>query len=357
MRRPRVKREHTPHRFDDGTIRLGGEVYGIAAEVTDPHGWVWDALTSMDGATSLQDIETELAGRHPRLGPDGAHRLVKELIDTGYVEDADTGRPEGFTDDEIERYSRNHAYFRRIDLRPGSDPWETQRRVTRSRVTVLGVGGTGSHAAWALAAVGVGTLHLVDPDRVELSNLTRQALYTEADLGRPKAQVAAERLGALNSSGTFTYDVRRVDTEDALRELVAGSDVFVLCADEPRNDAIAKMTSRACAALRVPWVTAGYNGPLVTVGVYGPEGPCFECVGAGEEAKLKPGWHPDMGGAGALAPTAGISGQLIANEVVSLVTGTGRTAPGYVRGLNLIAPDQLVHVRHPARPECTLCNP
>jgi molybdopterin/thiamine biosynthesis adenylyltransferase len=357
VRRPQVKREHVPHRFDDGTIRLGGELYGIAAEITDPQGWIWNALTLMDGVTALQDIETVLAKRYPQLGPDGARRLVRELIDTGYVEDAAAGRPEGFTDGEIERYSRNHDYFRRIDLRPESDSWENQRRIRSSRVTVLGVGGTGSHAAWALAAVGVGSIHLVDPDRVEVSNLTRQALYTEADVGRAKAQVAAERLGAVNSSGTFTYNLRRVDTEDALRGLVAVSDVFVLCADEPRNDVITKMTSRVCAALRVPWVTAGYNGPLVTVGVYGPQGPCFECVGAGEEAKLKPGWHPDLGGTGALAPAAGISGQLLANEVVSLVTGTGKTAPGFVRGLNLIAPDHLVHVRHPARPECPLCNP
>lgn len=357
MRQPRVKQEHLPHRFDDGTIRIGGELYGTAAEITDAYGWVWDALTRMDGATPLQDIEAALVHAHPQLGSDGARRLVAALISTGYVEDAAAGRPEGFTDEEIERYSRNHAYFRRIDLRPDSDPWEAQRRLMNARVTVLGVGGTGSHAAWALAASGVGTLHLVDPDRVELSNLTRQALFSEADVGKPKAQVAAERLKALNSAGEFTYALRQVATVDALRELAAGSDVFVLCADEPREDGITILTNRACAALRIPWVTAGYNGPLVAVGVYGPGGPCFECVGAGEEAKLKHGWQPDMGGAGAMAFTAGISGQLIAHEVISLLTGTGSATLGFVRGLNLIAPDQTVHVRHPARPECRLCNP
>ncbi|AGS73493.1 dinucleotide-utilizing protein [Streptomyces collinus Tu 365] len=353
---PRVKPEHTAHRFDDGTIRIGGELYGIAAEITDPHGWVWEALSLMDGATPVERIEAELAARHPSLGDSGARGMVKALLDTGYLEDAAGGHPEGLTGDETERYSRNHAYFRRIDLRPGSDPWAAQRRLKNARVGILGVGGTGSHAAWALAAVGVGSLHLVDPDRVEVSNLTRQVLYGEADLGRPKAQVAVERLRSVNSAGSFTCDIRMVDTEKALAELVSDCDVFALCADEPRNDLIAKMTNRVCAAQGVPWVTAGYNGPLVTVGVYGPAGPCFECVGAGEEAKLKPGWHPDLGGTGVLAPSAGISGQLIAHEVVSLLTGTGRRAPGYVRGLNLIAPDQLVDVRHPARPECPLCG-
>ncbi|MFE2297020.1 HesA/MoeB/ThiF family protein [Streptomyces sp. NPDC059445] len=358
MRRPRVKPEHAAHRFDDGTIRIGGELYGIAAEITDPDGRVWEALTLMDGATPVECVEARLAARHPRLGADGAHEVVQALLDSGYIEDAAAdGRPAGLTDDELERYSRNHTYFRRIDLRPGSDPWALQLRLKQARVTILGVGGTGSHAAWALAATGVGNLHLVDPDRVELSNLTRQVLYSEADLGRPKAQVAVERLRAVNSAGSFTCDIRRVDTEDALAELVSRCEVFVLCADEPRNDLIAKMTSRVCAALGVRWVVAGYNGPLVTVGVYGPDGPCFECVGAGEEAKLKPGWHPDLGSRGALAPAAGISGQLIAYETISLLTGTARRAPGYVRGVNLIAPDHVVDVRHPARPECSLCSP
>ncbi|MEV4228956.1 ThiF family adenylyltransferase [Streptomyces bobili] len=352
-----MKPEHAPHRFDDGTIRIGGEIYGIAAEISDAHGWVWAALTRMDGMTPTEAIKEDLSALYPRLGPDGAGTLLRDLLHSGYVEDAAVGPPDGLTEAEMERYSRNHAYFRRVDLRPGSNPWEAQWRLKFSRVVVLGVGGTGSHAAWALAAAGIGSLHLVDPDSVEMSNLTRQVLYGEADLGRPKAQVAAERLASVNSAGSFTYDASMVDTEEGLRELVSKCDVFALCADEPRNDLIAKMTSRACAALGVPWVSAGYNGPLVTVGVYGPEGPCFECVGAGEEAKLKPGWYPDLGGAGVLAPAAGISGNLIAHEIIALLTGTSRLAPGFVRGLNLIAPDQLVNVRHPARSDCELCNP
>jgi molybdopterin/thiamine biosynthesis adenylyltransferase len=161
----------------------------------------------------------------------------------------------------------------------------------------------------------------------------------------------------VNSSGSFTHERRRVDTEADLAALVNGFDVFVLCADEPRNDVIVKMTNRVCAALGIPWAYAGYNGPLVAVGVYGPGGPCFECVAAGEERKLKPGANPRMGGVGVIAPLAGLSGHLIAYEVVALITGINRTPLGYVRGVNMIAPDHHVYVRHPARQDCDRCNP
>ncbi|MER7107295.1 HesA/MoeB/ThiF family protein [Streptomyces sp. NPDC000229] len=352
-----MKTEHEPQRFDDGTIRIGGAIYGTAAEISDPHGWVWDALVLMDGNTPSALIEERLVSRHPGLGASGARHVVAGLLGSGYVEDAAAPAPADFGPSDRERYSRNHAYFRRVDLRPGSDPWEAQRKLRQARVLVLGLGGTGSHAAWALAASGVGSLHCVDPDVVEESNLTRQVLYAEGDIGKPKAEVAAERLGAVNSSGSFTHERRRVDTEADLAALVTGFDVFVLCADEPRNDVIVKMTNRVCAALGIPWAYAGYNGPLVAVGVYGPGGPCFECVAAGEERKLKPGSNPRMGGVGVIAPLAGLSGQLIAYEVVALITGINRTPLGYVRGVNMIAPDHHVYVRHPARQDCDRCNP
>ncbi|GGS25287.1 thiamine/molybdopterin biosynthesis protein [Streptomyces rubiginosohelvolus] len=357
MRFPQVKEEHEPYRFDDGTIRIGGELYGTAAEIVDSHGWVWDALTLMDGETSVSRIEDELVSRHTPLGRPGARKVITTLLKSGYIEDSAAADPTGLSPHEIERYSRNHAFFRRVDLRARVDPWDSQLSLKRAKVLVLGLGGVGSHAAWSLAAAGVGSLHCIDPDSIEESNLTRQVLYAESDVGRSKAEVAVERLSAVNSSGSFTYEKRMVDTESELTDLVAGFDVFALCADEPRQGFIASLTNRVCAAQGVPWVSAGYNGPMVAVGVYAPTGPCYECIAAGEEEKLKPGAQLHLNGRGVLAPLAGIAGQLVAYEVISLITGIGRLAPGYVRGLNLISPDQHVLVQHPARPSCELCHP
>ncbi|WP_411114342.1 HesA/MoeB/ThiF family protein [Streptomyces sp. 029-5] len=356
MRFPRTKPEHSPYQYADDTIRIGGELYPIAAEIKDPDGRVWAALGFMDGRHTPAEIASELRTRFTSLTETTARALVDQLMTSGYVEDAAAAPATALSAAEMQRYGRNHAFFRRVDLRPGVSAWDAQARLRDANVVVLGMGGTGSHAAWALAAAGVGRLHCVDPDIVEVSNLTRQALYTESDIGRPKVEAAAEALTAVNSGTAVTYDQRMVDTEEGLTELVSGFDVLALCADEPRDDGINRMTSRACAVAGVPWAGAGYNGPLITVGVYAPQGPCFECVGAGEEARLKQGPIPHLGGPGVIAPSAGISGHLLAYEIISLLTGVGRRPPGYVRGINLIAPDQLIHVRHPALADCVACH-
>jgi molybdopterin/thiamine biosynthesis adenylyltransferase len=361
MRLPRVKPEHQPHRFDDGTIRIGGEVYGIAGEIADPHGWVWAALDLLDGTREPAKASTELGALFPAMRPVDAASIVAGLIDSGYLEDTAAALPAELSPNERDRYSRNKAFFRRVDLTPREHGWEAQLRLKNARVVLLGLGGTGSHAAWALAAAGVGRIHCVDSDVVELSNLTRQMLYTEDDLGRSKVGTAIRRLRQVNSDIEVTGERRRITNQHALTDLLTDCDVFALSADEPRDlpdgQGIRVWVNRECAAAGVPWAGGGYNGPLATVGVFAPEGPCYECLSAGEEALRRPGTPVDLGGPGVIGPSAGISGQLLAYEVISLITGVPGTPPGYIRGLNLIAPDQLVHVRHPPLDSCHLCHP
>ncbi|MFF2076798.1 HesA/MoeB/ThiF family protein [Kitasatospora sp. NPDC058162] len=356
MRLPKVKFDHLPYRTADGSVRIGGEIYGLGAEIRDPHGWVWTALGLLDGTRTEDRVVDELRSAHPELTSTSARRLVGGLIATGYLEDAAGADTELLDADEQARYTKNQAFFRRTDLRPRESQWDAQLRLKRASVVVLGVGGTGSHAAWALAAAGVGRVHCVDPDRVELSNLTRQVLYTEADLGRPKAEVAAERLRAVNSRIRVTHDIRRVDGLAALAELVAGHDALALCADEPDGETLRGWASEVCAQTGVPWVGGGYNGPFVSVGTFTREGPCFQCVAAGEEARLPDGPPPRLGGRGVLSASAGISGNLVAYEVIALLTGTSRLAPGYLRAVNLIAPDDQPLIRHERRPDCPHCR-
>ena len=155
-------------------------------------------------------------------------------VDTGYVEDAAGPAPAGLTERDLRRYDRAVGYFRWLDLTPQPSSWQPQARLRDARVTILGTGGTGGTggiAALALTASGVGHLHCVDPDVVELSNLSRQVLYTEDDIGKPKADAAVTRLRQLNSDVEITGQcLAAAGTEDVLG-LAVGCDVLLLAAD------------------------------------------------------------------------------------------------------------------------------
>lgn len=356
MRLPRVKAEHRPYRLGQDRIRIGGSVYGIAAEISDPRGHAWAALSEMNGTHTPSEIVDNLCGLFPDLKRADAVGVVDLLLESGYLEDAAARPPSNLSAAERERYSRNLAFFRWVDLVPRAHGWEAQIALKRARVLVLGLGGTGSHVAWALAAAGVGRIHCVDRDVVEVSNLSRQALFTEADIGRPKAEVVVNRLRQINSSLDVTGETRVVESGADLAALLAGFDALALCADEPRGrDSIRIWANRACLAAGVPWAVGGYRGPLVSVGVFTAGGPCYECLGAAIEATLEPGVHVDLGGPGVLAPSAGISGHLTAQAVISLIAGVPATLRSHVTGINLIAPEQHVYMLHPASPECAGC--
>ncbi|MER7132921.1 HesA/MoeB/ThiF family protein [Streptosporangium saharense] len=358
-----MKREHAAYRLADGRIRIGGQIYGVAEEIEDPDGLVWQALRAMDGTRS----PAEIAGLLTALSSAEAAELVGELIRSGHVEDAGASAPEELSPRERERYSRSHAFFRWADLTPREHGWEAQLRLRRARVLLIGLGGTGATAAQALVASGVGTLHCVDPDLVELSNLNRQVLYSEGDVGRPKAEAALERLRALNSDVRVTGERARTTSQEDLTRLMDGHDVVALCADEPGGPGgIRVWTNRACAAAGLPWVGGGYNGPFVTVGVFLPgRGLCYECVIEAQDRRRNRqsplhadslGLPVDLGGPGVTAASAGISGHLVANAVVRIITGVPEIRANFIHGVNLIAPDQLVFGEYGEAGSCESCR-
>jgi bacteriocin biosynthesis cyclodehydratase domain-containing protein len=232
-----------------------------------------------------------------------------------------------------------------------------------ARVTILGMGGTGGIAAMALAASGVGHLHCVDPDEVELSNLSRQVLYTEDDIGSPKADRAVARLRRLNSDIAVTGQRMAATCVADVLSLAQDCDVLVLTADRPPDVRI--WANRACLAAKRPWVDAGYHGPLVQCGAFVPgEGPCWECVRLAMRDReaadgANTGDSPERSGAVAQAvgaAAAGISGYLTAHLAISLITGVPTVTPGRVQTVNLAALDAPLVRDDPPHPRCEACG-
>ncbi|MEA3191591.1 MAG: sulfur-carrier protein adenylyltransferase/sulfurtransferase [Thermoplasmata archaeon] len=198
---------------------------------------------------------------------------------------------------------------------------QAQGRVRAARVLVAGLGGLGCPAAALLAGAGVATLRLADPDRVELTNLHRQLLYAERDVGRPKAEAARDRLAERNGAVALEAHAVRLDAGNA-RALVAGCDVALDCTDDL---AARYALSDACVALGVPLVQAGVAAQEAQVAVLAgraPDAPCYRCLHP--EAAAGPACADE----GVLGPLTAAAGALQALWALRLLAGDPEVAPG-----------------------------
>jgi adenylyltransferase/sulfurtransferase len=190
-----------------------------------------------------------------------------------------------------------------------------QERLRQSKVVVVGVGGLGSPAALYLAAAGVGTLGVVDSDRVDLSNLQRQILHGTKALDLPKATSAQGRLEELNPEVRVVPHAFRLDAANA-RDVLAGYDVVVEGSD---NLGTKLVVNDACVALRRPLVAAGilrWDGQLLVVRP--GESACYRCV---YRREAPDGAVPTCEAAGIVGPVAGVVGSLQAVEALKLCLG------------------------------------
>ena len=112
MRKPRIKPEHAPYRTAGEKIRIGGGVHGIAAEITDPGGWLWSLLVAIDGTSEPAEIIRKVCREHPDAAESDVRDALDALIGAGFVEDAAAAAPADFTVREQERYSRGTQYYR-----------------------------------------------------------------------------------------------------------------------------------------------------------------------------------------------------------------------------------------------------
>lgn len=171
-----------------------------------------------------------------------------------------------------------------------------QARLAAARVLVVGAGGLAASVLPLLAAAGVGRITVVDGDIVEQSNLHRQTLFTEDDLGRHKADAAAERCSALNSQITMV-PWRRALTPGNAEQLVGPSDIVIDCAD---SYAVSYTLSDVCASLRIPLISASVLGRAGYVGGFCRDAPSLRAV------------FPDAPENAANCATAGVMGPVVA---------------------------------------------
>jgi molybdopterin/thiamine biosynthesis adenylyltransferase/rhodanese-related sulfurtransferase len=224
-----------------------------------------------------------------------------------------------FSKEELERYSR-HLIIPEFNI-------EGQKKLKASRVLVIGTGGLGAPLLLYLTAAGVGTIGIIDFDVVDASNLQRQILFTTQDVGRPKVEVARERLSALNPFVHFEIFHTRLDSSNAL-EMITQFDVV---ADGTDNFPTRYLVNDACVLCDKVNVFASIFRFEGQVSVFnyrfsdGSRGPNYRDL---FPTPPPPGLVPSCAEGGVIGVLPGILGSLQANEVIKVITGVGEPLAG-----------------------------
>jgi bacteriocin biosynthesis cyclodehydratase domain-containing protein len=318
MRRPRIKRTTEPVESPEGDVYLMRPSAGNDIRIEKPNAEQKQLLESLDGEHTLEQLRE-------KYGEKEVGELISQFEELEVIEDAadDDLVPAA----ELARFDRQLRYFSDIGS-SALTPSECQRRLRDAKIAVLGVGGLGGAAALWLASIGIGEMWLIDGDRVEPSNLNRQILFTEAEIGLLKVEAATARLRSFNSQMRITSTARRLESQAEIAEFIDGSDVVIDAADWPAHD-IERWCNSACFEAGIPYITMSHFPPIARVGplyipgktgcfacqetAYRRQYPLFDVAVEQRRAKASP--------AATLGPACGLIGGQVALDIMHLLTG------------------------------------
>lgn len=351
MQRPRIKRTTQQLNAPNGDLYLLRPSAGADIHIEDPDEPGRRLLAAIDGTRTREQLVEE-------FGEEEVCDLLAQLEELSVVEDAaDDDRISTRT---MERFDRQLRYF--SDVSTGPTASECQERLESARIAVLGVGGLGGWSALNLACCGIGEMLLLDFDRVEMSNLNRQILYGEPDIGRYKVEAAAERLSSFNTSMRVEARVQKLDSEAAVIETIRGYDVVIDACDWPAHD-IEHWINSACFAVGIPFIAMSHFPPVARVGpmyVPGLTG-CFECQETGyrrtyplfDVAMEQQRGRPSP--AATLGPACGMIGGQVGLDVMHHITGLAQPSTLGVGHIYDLRTMEVEHEPVVPEPDCPVC--
>jgi adenylyltransferase/sulfurtransferase len=272
--------------------------------------------------------------RFPRRGPLAVSALPVKL--PPLVEPA-----ESLTVEEVRRYSR-HLIIPDVAM-------DGQKRLKNAKVLCIGAGGLGSPALMYLAAAGVGTLGIVEFDTVDESNLQRQIIHGQSDIGRSKAESARDSVKEINPLVQVNVHEERLDSENVM-ELFAQYDLIV---DGTDNFATRYLVNDACVLLNKPYVWGSIYRFDGQASVFWAEyGPCYRCL---YPEPPPPGMVPSCAEGGVLGVLCASIGSIQVTEAIKVLTGIGEPLVGRLMIYDALEMSyRSVKVRKD--PECAVCG-
>tara|TARA_Y100001933_G_scaffold243351_1_gene271914 strand:- start:535 stop:1602 length:1068 start_codon:yes stop_codon:yes gene_type:complete len=337
---------------------MAAVLWGVGAAMGTPHRLRWGMIAGLWAAVVLGHLVLptghamrlatgELAAPWLLLGGAAALVLVYRsgLNALRAQAGARTGEPASkplFSETELDRYAR-HIVLREIGG-PG------QKALKQARVLVIGAGGLGSPALLYLAAAGVGTIGVIDDDRVENSNLQRQVIHRDADIGLPKVQSAMQAMLAQNPAVTVRPYERRLTPEIAA-DLFAEYDLIL---DGTDNFDTRYLANATAARLGKPLISGALSQWEGQLSVFDPARgtPCYRCIFPEAPG---PGLAPTCAEAGVLGPLPGVVGAMMAAEAIKVITGAGHALRGEMLIYDALYGESRKIALH-RRADCPVCG-
>jgi len=224
-----------------------------------------------------------------------------------------------------------------------------QHRLEQASVLVVGLGGLGSVASLYLANAGVGHLIINDFDRVDATNLPRQILFQQSDVGEYKTHATAARLRAANPAPRVNVLNRQL-AADELQDAAGACSVVLDCTD---NFPTRLKLNAACVLARRPLVTGAairFEGQVAVFPNEGDDGPCYQCLYSDEDENFA-----NCAGQGILAPVAGTIGALLATETLKLLLGLGSGLRNHLWAYDALSgATRTIAIRK--SPDCPVCS-
>jgi sulfur-carrier protein adenylyltransferase/sulfurtransferase len=258
------------------------------------------------------------------------------------VDDEEHDTKVSFSSGEFARYSR-HLIMPEVGL-------EGQSKLKSASVLIIGAGGLGTPSSTYLAAAGVGRIGIVDFDVIEKSNLHRQVLYSEQDVGKSKAEVARKRLLEINPNISVEVHKVRLDSSNSL-DILGAYDIIL---DGTDNFPTRYLVNDACVLLGKPNVYASifrFEGQASVF--YAREGPCYRCL---YPEPPPPGLVPSCAEGGVLGVLPGIMGSIQAAEAIDLIIGKGTPLIGRLMLFDALDM-KFRELKLRKNPDCKICGP
>lgn len=299
-------------------LRFNSELF----EIEDENGDVEFLFSLLNGEYNEYDIIHIFKDKYPQVDILEYLETLKELRVIEYVYNS------SFNEYYLSRWSRNFDFF--DALSPfSSNKFDYQNKIFNAKVCLIGCGGLGSHILYELAAIGVLNITIVDFDKIELSNLNRQILYKESDIGKSKVLTAKNNILSFSPKMNIKAVEKRIYSYEDIFDIIKDHSIVISVADKPR-DSIVDWLNKACVKAKIPFINGGLN--LARASFYsvipGKTG-CAECwhnsISGGIQKEIlnkdiqnKVGYQMP---APAMSPLVSVAAGIMVSEAIKIITG------------------------------------